>query len=34
MTYEILLDEKNLYYPGDEVNAVTEARITESVEDL
>ena len=31
--YEILLDEKNLYYPGDEINAVTEATITESVED-
>ena len=31
--YEILLDGKSLYYPGDSLNAVTEAKITEALND-
>lgn len=31
--YEILLDGKSLYYPGDTINAVTEAKITEALND-
>ena len=31
--YEILMDEKILYYPGDMISAVTEARITEVLND-
>lgn len=31
--YEILLDGKSLYYPGDAINAVTEAKITEALND-
>lgn len=31
--YEVLLDGKSLYYPGDAINAVTEAKITETLND-
>lgn len=31
--YEILLDGKTLYYPGDSISAVTEAKITEMLND-
>lgn len=31
--YEILLDGKSLYYPGDIISAVTEAKITEELND-
>lgn len=31
--YEILLDGKSLYYPGDAINAVAEAKITEELND-
>lgn len=31
--YEILLDGKILYYPGDSISAVTEAKITEALND-
>ena len=31
--YEILMDRKSLYYPGDAINAVAEAKITEELND-
>lgn len=31
--YEIFMDDKSLYYPGDKINVVTEAKIREALDD-